>query len=351
MNPDWSAKAAAEPGGSRVANQPTGVWLDRIAAIAGTVDGMGLRAHLDAALAQGPAATPSSSSSSSTTCPTVTAPRWPPTASSVPTDDRPLQDRVHRPDRRDHGRPEVRATCGSSRSSRSTRCPTWSPTPAAPPRLRCDGHDGQRHLRQGRPVRAEQAARDPQRLQLHRRRPPRLARLGHATSARPPTCSTSTVRGTTGGFASVDGFITNTANYSRADRAVLHHQHHGRTAPAVRQSKWVDWNHYVDELTFAAGVPHRSWSRTGFNVRHRHADRHLPQRLGRLRPARPAPSTSTDVNTFVNAVPHRPPHPRRQLVQPERRRPRRAAAGDPGHRHRRLRLDQAAGRVRRLQHA
>src|SRR5690349_2536761 len=41
VNPDWAAKAAAEPGGSRVANQPTGVWIDRIAAITGTVDGRG----------------------------------------------------------------------------------------------------------------------------------------------------------------------------------------------------------------------------------------------------------------------------------------------------------------------
>ncbi|WP_075824475.1 glycoside hydrolase family 6 protein [Streptomyces acidiscabies] len=52
VNPDWSAKAAAEPGGSRISNQPTGVWLDRIAAITGTSTGRGLRAHLDAALAQ-----------------------------------------------------------------------------------------------------------------------------------------------------------------------------------------------------------------------------------------------------------------------------------------------------------
>ncbi|WP_333777611.1 glycoside hydrolase family 6 protein [Streptomyces sp. IBSBF 3136] len=52
VNPEWSAKAAAEPGGSRVSNQPTGVWLDRIAAINGVNGGMGLRAHLDAALAQ-----------------------------------------------------------------------------------------------------------------------------------------------------------------------------------------------------------------------------------------------------------------------------------------------------------
>ncbi|MFK0119163.1 glycoside hydrolase family 6 protein [Streptomyces sp. NPDC090994] len=52
VNPEWSAKAAAEPGGSRIANQPTGVWLDRIAAIEGVNGGMGLRDHLDAALEQ-----------------------------------------------------------------------------------------------------------------------------------------------------------------------------------------------------------------------------------------------------------------------------------------------------------
>ncbi|MFC9126164.1 glycoside hydrolase family 6 protein [Streptomyces sp. NPDC057099] len=52
VNPEWSAKAAAEPGGSRVSSQPTGVWLDRIAAINGANGGMGLRAHLDEALRQ-----------------------------------------------------------------------------------------------------------------------------------------------------------------------------------------------------------------------------------------------------------------------------------------------------------
>ncbi|RSM55941.1 cellulose 1,4-beta-cellobiosidase [Amycolatopsis sp. WAC 01376] len=52
VNPDWSAKAAAEPGGARIANQPTGVWLDRIAAIAGTSASRGLRGHLDEALRQ-----------------------------------------------------------------------------------------------------------------------------------------------------------------------------------------------------------------------------------------------------------------------------------------------------------
>lgn len=52
VNPEWSAKAAAEPGGSRIADQPTAVWLDRIAAINGVGGGMGLRAHLDEALRQ-----------------------------------------------------------------------------------------------------------------------------------------------------------------------------------------------------------------------------------------------------------------------------------------------------------
>ncbi|WP_159666183.1 glycoside hydrolase family 6 protein [Streptomyces mexicanus] len=52
VNPEWSKLAAAEPGGTRVSNQPTAVWLDRIAAIQGVNGGMGLRAHLDEALKQ-----------------------------------------------------------------------------------------------------------------------------------------------------------------------------------------------------------------------------------------------------------------------------------------------------------
>ena len=52
VNSDWSSKAAAESGGSAVANISTGVWLDRIAAIEGTSNAKGLAAHLDAAVAQ-----------------------------------------------------------------------------------------------------------------------------------------------------------------------------------------------------------------------------------------------------------------------------------------------------------
>ncbi|MDT0341684.1 glycoside hydrolase family 6 protein [Streptomyces litchfieldiae] len=54
VNPDWSAHAAAEPGGDAIANEPTAVWLDRRAAITGGSAGnsTGLREHLDNALVQ-----------------------------------------------------------------------------------------------------------------------------------------------------------------------------------------------------------------------------------------------------------------------------------------------------------
>ncbi|HKT05519.1 MAG TPA: glycoside hydrolase family 6 protein [Rugosimonospora sp.] len=52
VNPDWAANARSS-GGAAVANQPTFVWMDRIAAIAGTTASRGLRAHLTGAVAQG----------------------------------------------------------------------------------------------------------------------------------------------------------------------------------------------------------------------------------------------------------------------------------------------------------
>jgi cellulose 1,4-beta-cellobiosidase len=52
VNSEWAANARSS-GGSAVANQPTFVWMDRIAAINGANGAMGLKAHLDAAVAQG----------------------------------------------------------------------------------------------------------------------------------------------------------------------------------------------------------------------------------------------------------------------------------------------------------
>ncbi|MEH1013968.1 glycoside hydrolase family 6 protein [Micromonospora sp. CPCC 206060] len=58
VNPEWKAKAESVAGGNRVSNNPTAVWIDRIAAINGTDNSssngaMGVRDHLDRALAQG----------------------------------------------------------------------------------------------------------------------------------------------------------------------------------------------------------------------------------------------------------------------------------------------------------
>ncbi|MGM1061453.1 glycoside hydrolase family 6 protein [Saccharothrix sp. Mg75] len=53
VDPEWSARAAAEPGGAAVAGEPTAVWLDSIASVHGRHGRMGLRDHLDEALRQG----------------------------------------------------------------------------------------------------------------------------------------------------------------------------------------------------------------------------------------------------------------------------------------------------------
>src|SRR5690348_3539676 len=55
VNPDWSAKAAAD-GGASIANNPTYIWIDRIAAITGSAGNngtMGVQAFLDDAVAKG----------------------------------------------------------------------------------------------------------------------------------------------------------------------------------------------------------------------------------------------------------------------------------------------------------
>jgi cellulase/cellobiase CelA1 len=53
VNPLWKAKAESEVGGSRISNQPTAIWMDRVGAITAVNGGLSLREHLDNALAQG----------------------------------------------------------------------------------------------------------------------------------------------------------------------------------------------------------------------------------------------------------------------------------------------------------
>jgi cellulose 1,4-beta-cellobiosidase len=106
------------------------------------------------------------------------------------------------------------------------------------------------------------------------------------------TLFADTVRGTTAGFASVDGFITNTANYSALKEPFI------TVTDQTRTTDWIDYNRYVDESTFATAFRNQliqdgfssnigmliDTSRNGWG--------------GSNRPT--APSTSSDPNTFVN---------------------------------------------------
>jgi cellulose 1,4-beta-cellobiosidase len=93
--------------------------------------------------------------------------------------------------------------------------------------------------------------------------------------------------------ANVHGFITNTANTSALTEPFV-----GPVTEQLRQTTWIDWNRYNDELTFAQAFRTRLVT-AGFS-----------SSIGMLidtsrngwgGPNRPtAASTSTDPNTFVN---------------------------------------------------
>ncbi|WP_034386693.1 glycoside hydrolase family 6 protein, partial [Herbidospora cretacea] len=60
----------------------------------------------------------------------------------------------------------------------------------------------------------------------------------------------------TGGKATVHGFITNTANYSALVEPyfTVNGTVNGQQ---IRSSRWVDWNFYIDELSFAQAFRQR----------------------------------------------------------------------------------------------
>ncbi len=108
---------------------------------------------------------------------------------------------------------------------------------------------------------------------------------------------TKVVKGTTAGVNSVDGFISNTANYTPTSELFMTANQQVGGNP-VRSSKFYQWNQYIDEDTYdtdmrnafiSAGFPSSigmliDTSRNGWG--------------GTSRPR--AASTSTDLNTFVN---------------------------------------------------
>ena len=110
---------------------------------------------------------------------------------------------------------------------------------------------------------------------------------------------TTMARGTTAGFASVDGFITNTSNYTPLAEPYLTDPNLNIGGQQVRSARFYEWNAYFDELDFTAalhaGFVAQGWpSSIGFLID--------TSRNGWGGAARPTGvSTSTDLNTYVNA--------------------------------------------------
>ena len=134
---------------------------------------------------------------------------------------------------------------------------------------------------------------------------------------------TQTIRGTVAGVNSVDGFITNTANYTPLDEPNLPDSGLTIGGQPIRSAKFYEWNPYFDEADYATAL-HACVRRRRDAGRHRHAHRHLAQRLGRRGTA--DRRERHDGRRLRRLRPHRPAPAPRQLVQPERRH-RRAAAG------------------------
>jgi cellulose 1,4-beta-cellobiosidase len=297
VNPDWSKKAAAEAGGTRVSNQPTGVWLDSIAAVtapAGSGYATGLRQHLDNALAQKAtlaqfviydlpgrdcAALASNGELGPTEIGRYKSEYIDPIA-QIEADPKYASIRIVNIVEID-SLPNLVTNAGGTAGS-TALCSTMKANgnyvtgiQYALGKLHAAGSNNYEYI---------DAAHH--------------GWIGWSSNfTQAATMFSTTAAGATGGFNTVDGFITDTANYSALSEPFVKatSQVGGQS---VRSSKWVDWNDYTDELTFAQAFRQQLIS-DGFN-----------SSIGMLidtsrngwgGPNRPtAASTSTDVNTWVD---------------------------------------------------
>jgi cellulose 1,4-beta-cellobiosidase len=298
VNPDWSAKAAAESGGSRISNQPTGVWLDSIAAItapSGSGYTTSLSKHLDNALAQGA------------------------TLAQFVIYDLPGRDCAALASNGELGPTEIGrykseyidpiAAIEANSKYSSIRIVNIIEIDSLPNLVtNADGQAGATAAcatmkANGNYVTGIQYALS----KLHAAGSNTYNYIDAAhhgwigwDSNFGPSASlfASTAKGATGGVATVDGFITNTANYSALTEPYVTI---GATVngTSVRQSKWVDWNQYTDELTFAQAFRTQLVSQ-GFNSNiGMLIDTSRNGWGGSARPT--SASSSTDLETWVNA--------------------------------------------------
>ncbi|NMO57658.1 cellulose 1,4-beta-cellobiosidase [Actinoplanes sp. TBRC 11911] len=297
VNPEWKAKAEGEPGGTRVSNNPTAVWMDRIAAIAGSTGSssngsMGMRAHLDAALAQGAgyiqfviynlpgrdcAALASNGELGPADLPRYKSEYIDPIA-AIQADAKYASLRIINIIEIDSLPNLVTNTSGQAGAT-----------------SQCDTMKANGGYVNGIAYALQKLGALPNTYNYmdaaHH------GWIGWDSNFNPVADLMKSTVQASGSLNNVAGFITNTANYSALTEPYFTV---GTTVggTSVRQSKWVDWNQYVDELSFAQAFRSRLVS-IGF-----------PSNIGMLidtsrngwggsaRPARA--STSTTVDTFVN---------------------------------------------------
>ncbi|MCC4635904.1 glycoside hydrolase family 6 protein [Xanthomonas dyei pv. eucalypti] len=129
--------------------------------------------------------------------------------------------------------------------------------------------------------------------------------IGHSgwlgwSSNRTPAIAlySSIVQGTAAGFSSVDGFITNTANYTPLHEPNLRNPDLMIGGQPIRSANFYQWNSFFDETTFtealysdfvSAGWP----SRIGFLID--------TSRNGWGGGSRPTSASGNDVSTYVNS--------------------------------------------------
>ena len=296
-NPEWQAKANAEPGGSRVSNNPTAVWIDRIAAIEGTEDSssngsMGVRDHLDAALAQRAgyiqfviynlpgrdcAALASNGELGPNDLPRYKAEYIDPIA-AIQADPKYASLRIINVIEIDSLPNLITNTSGQAGGT-----------------AMCDTMKANGGYVQGVGYALNKLGALPNGYNYvdaaHH------GWIGWDSNFLPTANIMLEAARASGNVRNVHGFITNTANYS-ALREPFVQPTTTVGGQNVRQSKWVDWNQYTDELTFAQAFRNQlvsigfdsgigmliDTSRNGWG--------------GAQRPT--AASTSTDVNTYVN---------------------------------------------------
>jgi cellulose 1,4-beta-cellobiosidase len=296
VNADWSSKAAAEPGGSAVANVSTGVWLDRIAAIAGTSSAKGLQAHLDAALQQDAA-----NGSAPLTIQFVIY-NLPNRDCSALASNGELLISQNGLNRYKTEYIDPIAAIMSQSKYAQLRIVTVIEIDSLPNLIT--------NTNVAACAEAQSSGAYVQGVQYALNKLHAISNvytyidaahhgwLGWDTNFGPAAqLFASTVRGTTAGMASVDGFITNTANYSTLTEPyfTINSTVNGTS---VRQSHWIDWNFYVDELTYAQAFRQRLISEGFASNIGMLIDTSRNGWGGSARPT--GPSTSTDVNTFVD---------------------------------------------------